>query len=53
MNRFLGFILRILALVLLALMAYGNSVGLFPTWVSVPMLVVSFVCFFISTKMMK
>lgn len=52
-NKALGFVLRIISLILLGLMAYGNSVGLFPLVVSIPMLVVSFALFFVSTKMMK
>ena len=52
-NRLIGFILRMISLVLLGLMAYGNSVGLFPPWASIPMLIVSFALFFVSTKMMR
>lgn len=53
MNKAVGFILRMISLILLGLMAYGSSVGLFPKWVSIPMLAVSFVCFFLSTKALK
>jgi len=53
MNKAVGFILRMISLILLGLMAYGNSVGLFPTWASIPMLIVSLVCFFFSTKALR
>ena len=52
-NKFVGFILRMVSLVLLGLMAYGNSVGLFPAWAPIPMLIVSFALFFVSTTMMR
>ena len=53
MNKAVGFLLRMISLILLGLMAYGNSVGLFPMWVSIPMLLVSIVCFFLSTKALR
>ena len=53
MNKGVGFILRMISLILLGLMAYGNSVGLFPMAVAILMLVVSFALFFLSTKMMR
>jgi len=52
-HKLLGFILRIISLIILGLMAYGNGVGLFSPLVSIPLLIVSFALFFVSTKMMK
>ena len=52
MNRFIGFVLRILSLILIGLIAMSRSIGI-PVWGSVLMLVASFALFFFSAKMMK
>ena len=52
MNKGIGFILRILSLVLVGLIAMSSSIGI-PLWGSFLMLFASFALFFVSTKMMK
>jgi len=52
MNKFIGFVLRILSLILIGLIAMSRSIGI-PMWGSVAMLAVSFALFFASTKFMK
>ena len=52
MNKVVGFILRIISLIMIGLIAVANSAGI-PMWASVLMLLVSFVCFFLSTKALR
>ena len=52
MNKAVGFILRMISLIMIGLIAVSRSAGI-PVWGSVLMLVVSFVCFFLSTKALK
>ena len=52
MNKAVGFILRMISLIMIGLIAMSRSMGV-PVWGSVLMLIVSFVCFFLSTKALK
>ena len=51
-NKLLGFVLRIVSLALIALIALSGSMGL-PKVASILMLIVSFACFFLSTKLIR
>jgi len=52
MNKAVGFVLRMISLIMIGLIAVSRSVGI-PVWGSVLMLIVSFVCFFLSAKALK
>jgi len=52
MNKAVGFILRMISLIMIGLIAISRTAGI-PAWGSILMLVVSFVCFFLSTKALR